>query len=59
MSRYSVPISSNSVSKIVPEDQAGIKGSTTNQYGERLGGDVITAADGNPVVRIEDLISIS
>ena len=59
MSRYSVPISSNSVSKIVPEDQAGINGSTPNQEGERLGGDVITAADGNPVVRMEDLISIS
>ena len=40
-----------------PADQAGINGSTTNQYGERLGGDIITGADGNPVVRMEDLIS--
>lgn len=47
----------DSIVKNGPADQAGINGSTTNQYGERLGGDVITAADGNPVVRMEDLIS--
>jgi S1-C subfamily serine protease len=47
----------DSIVKNGPADQAGINGSTTNQYGERLGGDIITAADGNPVVRMEDLIS--
>ncbi len=40
-----------------PADNAGINGSLTNQYGERLGGDIITAVDGNPVIRMEDLIS--
>jgi S1-C subfamily serine protease len=40
-----------------PADNAGINGSITNQYGERLGGDIITAVDGNPVIRMEDLIS--
>ena len=47
----------DSIVKNGPADQAGLNGSTTNQYGERLGGDIITAADGNPVVRMEDLIS--
>jgi len=47
----------DSIVKNGPVDQAGINGSTTNQYGERLGGDIITGADGNPVVRMEDLIS--
>ena len=40
-----------------PADKAGINGSITNQYGERIGGDIITAVDGNPVIRMEDLIS--
>jgi S1-C subfamily serine protease len=47
----------DSIVKNGPVDQAGINGSTTNQYGERLGGDIITGTDGNPVVRMEDLIS--
>jgi len=47
----------DSIVKDGPTDKAGINGSTTNQYGERLGGDIITAADGNPVIKMEDLIS--
>jgi S1-C subfamily serine protease len=47
----------DSIVKNGPADKAGINGSTTNQYGERLGGDIITAADGNPVIKMEDLIS--
>jgi S1-C subfamily serine protease len=38
-------------------DLAGIHGSVTNEYGEILGGDVITAIDGIPVTRFEDLLS--
>jgi S1-C subfamily serine protease len=46
-----------SIVKNGPADKAAINGSTTNQYGERLGGDIITAVDRKPVVRMEDLIS--
>jgi S1-C subfamily serine protease len=47
----------DSIVKNGPADKAGINGSTTNQYRERFGGDIITAADGNPVIKMEDLIS--
>ncbi|HJY14834.1 MAG TPA: trypsin-like peptidase domain-containing protein [Nitrososphaeraceae archaeon] len=47
----------DTIVKNSPADKAGINGSITNQYGERLGGDVITAVDGNTVIRMEDLIS--
>lgn len=47
----------DTIVKDSPADEAGINGSITNQYGERLGGDIITAVDGNPVIRMEDLIS--
>src|ERR671925_588855 len=46
--------------RLLPLEETGFSvpnGSITNQYGERLGGDIITAVDGNPVVRMEDLIS--
>jgi serine protease Do len=38
-------------------DLAGIQGSTTNEYGEILSGDIITALDGISVTRFEDLLS--
>jgi S1-C subfamily serine protease len=38
-------------------DMAGIDAATTNKYGERESGDVITALDGNSVVDIEGLLS--
>src|SRR5918992_6056619 len=47
----------DTIVKYSPADEAGLNGSITNQYGERLGGDIITAVDGNPVIRMEDLIS--
>jgi S1-C subfamily serine protease len=47
----------DTIVKDSPADKAGINGSITDQYGERLGGDIITAVDGNPVIRMEDLIS--
>src|ERR671914_1676698 len=47
----------DTIVKDSPADKAGVNGSITNQYGERLGGDIITAVDGNPVIRMEDLIS--
>ena len=47
----------DSIVKDGPADKASINGSVTNQYGERLGGDIITAVDDNPVIKFEDLIS--
>lgn len=38
-------------------DKAGLHGSTTDQYGKKQGGDVITGVDGLQVKRMEDLIS--
>jgi S1-C subfamily serine protease len=38
-------------------DMAGIDAATTNRYGERQSGDVITALDGNSIVDIEGLLS--
>ena len=38
-------------------DKAGLHGSTTDQYGNKHGGDIITAVDGLRVKRMEDLIS--
>jgi S1-C subfamily serine protease len=38
-------------------DRAGLHGSSTDQYGKRHGGDVITAVDGHHVKRMEELIS--
>jgi S1-C subfamily serine protease len=38
-------------------DKAEIKASTTDQYGKKHGGDIITAIDGKNITRTEDLIS--
>jgi S1-C subfamily serine protease len=38
-------------------DLAGVHGSVTNEYGEILGGDIITAIDGIPVTKFEDLLA--
>ena len=38
-------------------DIAGIEAATTNKYGERQSGDVITALDGNSIADIEGLLS--
>src|SRR5712691_3313514 len=38
-------------------DKAGLHGSTTDQYGNKHGGDIITAVDSLQVKRMEDLIS--
>jgi S1-C subfamily serine protease len=38
-------------------DRAGIKGSTTDQYGKKHGGDIIIAIDGKNITRSEDMIS--
>ena len=40
-----------------PADLAGLNGSTINQYGEKRGGDLITAIDGKQIIKMEDLIS--
>jgi S1-C subfamily serine protease len=48
------------VSSIVmggPADKAGVEASTVDKYDNRHWGDIITAIDGHPVIRNEDLIS--
>jgi S1-C subfamily serine protease len=47
----------NSIVKNSPADKAGIDGSTVDKYDTRHWGDIITAVDGHPVIRNEDLIS--
>src|SRR5215212_5606555 len=40
-----------------PADLGGLNGSSINQYGEKRGGDLITAVDGKQIIKMEDLIS--
>jgi S1-C subfamily serine protease len=47
----------NTIVKDRSADKAGVKGSTTDQYGQKHGGDIITAVDGKNVTRSDDLIS--
>jgi S1-C subfamily serine protease len=47
----------DNIVKSSPADLAGLNGSTTNQYGEKRGGDIITAADDKQIIKMEDLIS--
>jgi S1-C subfamily serine protease len=47
----------DSIVKDGPADKVGLNGSVTDQYGEKHGGDIITAVDGHNVIKIEDLIS--
>jgi S1-C subfamily serine protease len=47
----------NSIVKGGPADKAGIEASTVDKYDKRHWADIITAVDGHPVIRNEDLIS--
>ena len=47
----------DSIVKDGPADKVGIQGRITDQYGQKHGGDIITAIDGRTVSQIEDLIS--
>jgi S1-C subfamily serine protease len=47
----------NSIVKDGPADKAGIEASTVDKYDKRHWGDIVTAVDGHPVIRNEDLIS--
>jgi S1-C subfamily serine protease len=47
----------DTIVKDSPADLAGLNGSSINQYGEKRGGDLITALDGKPIIKMEDLIS--
>ena len=47
----------DNIVKDSPADLAGLNGSTVNQYGEKRGGDLITAVDGKQILKMEDLIS--
>ena len=47
----------DSIVKDGPADKVGVNGSITDQYGEKHGGNIITAVDGHNVIQIEDFIS--
>src|ERR687896_894067 len=47
----------DSIVKDGPADKAGVNGSITDQYGEKHGGDIITAVDEHNVIQMEDFIS--
>ena len=40
-----------------PADNAGIKGTVTDQYGEKHGGDIVNAVDGSKIIFLDDLVS--
>jgi S1-C subfamily serine protease len=46
-----------SIIKDGPADKAGLLGSTTDQYGDKHGNDIITAVDNHNVTYMEDLVS--
>jgi S1-C subfamily serine protease len=47
----------DSITKNGPADKAGLHGSTTDQYGDKHGTDIITAVDNRNVTYMEDLVS--
>jgi len=47
----------DSITKDGPADKAGLRGSTTDQYGDKHGTDIITAVDKHNVTYMEDLVS--
>jgi len=47
----------DSITKNGPDDKAGLRGSTTDQYGDKHGTDIITAVDNHNVTYMEDLVS--
>jgi S1-C subfamily serine protease len=47
----------DSITKDGPADKAGLRGSTTDQYGDKHGTDIITAIDNRNVTYMEDLVS--
>jgi S1-C subfamily serine protease len=46
-----------SLVKDSPADRARMKGTLTDQYGQKHGGDIITGADGKKIIFIDDLVS--
>lgn len=47
----------DSITKNGPADKAELRGSTTDQYGDKHGTDIITAVDNRNVTYMEDLVS--
>jgi S1-C subfamily serine protease len=47
----------DTIAKNGPSDNAGLRGSTTDQYGDKHGNDIITAVDNHNVTYMEDLVS--
>jgi S1-C subfamily serine protease len=46
-----------SVVKDGPADHAGLNGTTTDQYGQKHGGDIIVGIDGKKIIFLDDLVS--
>ncbi|HEY9399310.1 MAG TPA: trypsin-like peptidase domain-containing protein [Nitrososphaeraceae archaeon] len=47
----------DSITKDGPADNAGLRGSTTDHYGDKHGNDIITAVDNHNVTYMEELVS--
>ncbi|MGB8087580.1 MAG: trypsin-like peptidase domain-containing protein [Nitrososphaeraceae archaeon] len=47
----------NTLVKGAPADNAGLRGTTTDQYGKKHGGDIIVGIDGKKVTEFEQLVS--
>lgn len=47
----------NTLVKGGPADNAGLRGTTTDQYGKKHGGDIIVGIDGKKVTEFEQLVS--
>ena len=57
MSRDFKGVYVDSIIKDGPADKAGLQGSTTDQYGDKHGNDVIIVVDNHNVTYMEDLVS--
>ena len=47
----------NTIVKDGPADKAGLRGAVTDYYGEKHGGDVITALDKQNITKTDELIT--
>jgi S1-C subfamily serine protease len=57
LSRHFKGVYVDSIIKDGPADKAQLQGSTTDQYGDKHGNDIITAVDNHNVTYMEDLVS--
>lgn len=47
----------NTIIKDGPADKAGIRGATTDYYGQKHGGDIITAVDKQNITKMDQLVT--